>query len=79
VLLATLALLISLSAPLAIVLAPIILLRVVRDRRIELFDTGLLAGTIIEWTIIALHWSAKPGTIQFLTAMRTESARPAKV
>lgn len=53
-----LSLLISLSAPLTIVLIPLLFLRAFRTRRLAPFDLGLLAGTIIEWIVIALHGAA---------------------
>ncbi len=59
-LLLLLALVISLSAPLTIVLIPLLLWRTFRTRRLESFDIGLLAGTAIEWIVIALHSASGP-------------------
>jgi hypothetical protein len=56
VLLACLGLLISLSGPATILLVPLIGLRAVRTRRLDDFSMGIMAGTVLEWVIIARHW-----------------------
>ncbi len=60
------ALLIALSAPLTIVLLPVIFVRTLRDRQFAAFDVALLAGTTVEWSVIAFHWTSHPGTGNFV-------------
>ncbi len=53
-------LLIALSGPVTIVLIPVIVIYAVRERSITDFRIGILAGTLIEWTVIAVHWAPRP-------------------
>lgn len=52
-----LGLLIALSAPLTVILLPLIVLRATRTRSVDSFASAMMAGTLIEWAIIARHVS----------------------
>lgn len=62
VLFTVLGLFIALSAPLTIILLPLIALRAARTRKMEWFGLAITAGTLIEWAVIARHW-AHPATV----------------
>lgn len=57
-----LGLLISLSAPLTIILLPLIALRAFRVRKMDWFGMAITVGTLVEWAVIARHW-AHPATV----------------
>lgn len=57
VLFTALALLTALSAPLTIVLLPLIAIRAIRARSADCFSIAIVAGTAIEWAVIARHWT----------------------
>ena len=63
VLFITLGLLIALSAPLTIVLLPLIAIRAMRTRSAEYFSLAIAAGTLIEWVVIARHWTPHGATV----------------
>ncbi|MBV9296794.1 MAG: hypothetical protein JO145_14580 [Acidobacteriaceae bacterium] len=68
-LLLLLGLLIALSAPLTIVLVPVIAIYGVRERSITDFRVGILAGTLIQWAVIAAHWTSRAGSLSGFAAV----------
>jgi hypothetical protein len=47
---------IALTGPQPIILMPVVAILVFRRRRVTEFQAGLVAGTLIQWAVMAKHW-----------------------